>query len=214
MKKSLWATGLALFSMIFLNACFSTRVVSSWKSDGVTLREYNKVLIIGLMAAQERNLRENIENRLVEAFSKQGVSAGSAYTEYGPKAFDNLDEQAALERIKGSGYDGAFTIALLDKSKEKNYVPGSVSYRPFTYYNRFWGYFRTVYTRVYDPGYYTESTNYILEANFYDLNEGKLEYSAQTKSFDPGTDQVLAYELSEALLADMMKQGIVQQMEN
>jgi hypothetical protein len=211
MKKSLLIIliGIACLSGILLNACNSTRLVSSWKAPDGTLQQYHKILVIGVMGAKDRDVRESVENTMVANFQARGINAGSAFAEYGPKTFENLDENTVLQRIRTKGYDGAFTIALLDKAKEKRYVPGSVSYFPGTYYNRFWGYYHTVYGRIYEPGYYTVTTNYLLEANFYNLTTGQLEYSAQTKSFDPGSAQTLASDFSKTLLDDMTKKGII-----
>ncbi|WP_187774835.1 hypothetical protein [Pedobacter sp. BS3] len=208
MKKLIYSIGMFF---VLSAGCSSTQLVSSWKAPDGTLQRYNKILVIALMGAKDRDIRESVENAMVTNLKSHGINAGSAYAEYGPKAFEAADEQAALNRIRRNGYDGAFTIALLDKEKEKRYTPGSVSYVPYTYYNRFWGYYHTVYTRLYNPGYYSVTTNYMLEANFYNLSADKLEYSAQTKSFDPSSAQTLASEVSNTLIDDMIKKKIVRE---
>jgi hypothetical protein len=96
---------------------------------------------------------------------------------------------------------------LLDKTKEKSYNPGSMMYWPRTY--RFWGYYHTMYTRVYEPGYYTVTNKFILEANFYSLDSEKLIYSVQTKSLDPSSPQVLATDFNKRLFEDMIKKGVI-----
>lgn len=213
MKKLLFVIVMGLISlpMLFLGGCNTTKVISSWKGPNASLRSYNKVLVIGLMDAKERGLREEIENKLVATFNSEGIAAGSSYSEYGPKAFVGLTEQEALSKINDSGYDAAFIVVLLDKSKEKTYNPGYMYYTPYYgYYGRFWPYYNTLYGRIWEPGYYTTSTNYIIEANFYDLKRDELEYSAQTKSFNPSSSRSLASELSQKLLQDMMNQNVIQ----
>ena len=212
MKKLLFIVALGLFSlpMLFLSGCNTTRVISSWKAPNASLRSYNKILVMGLMDAKERGLREEIENNLVASFATAGISAGSSFAEYGPKAFEGLTEEEALKKIDENGYDGAFIVVLLDKSKEKTYNPGYMYYTPYYgYYGRFWPYYRTLYGRIWEPGYYTTSTNYIIEANFYDLKKNELEYSAQTQSFNPSSSRSLASELSEKLLHDMMNGSVI-----
>lgn len=214
MKKSMFliAIGWIILPMVFLSGCNTTRVVSSWKAPNASLRSYNKVLVIGLMDAKERGLRDQIEDKLVSTFTTAGITAGSSLAEYGPKAFSGLSEKEALAMINKNGYDGVFIVVLLDKSKEKTYHPGNMYYTPYYgYYGRFWPYFNALYGRVWEPGYYTTSTNYIIEANFYDLTENKLQYSAQTKSFNPSSTASLASGLSEKLLQDMMTEDIIQQ---
>ena len=212
MKKLLFfiVIGLLSLPMLFSSGCNTTKVISSWKAPDASLQSYNKVLVIGLMDAKERGLREQIENKLVASFDANGVAAGSSYAEYGPKAFEGLTEDQAKAKIKSSGYDGAFIVVLLDKSKEKTYNPGYMYYTPYYgYYGRFWPYYSTLYGRIWEPGYYTTSTNYIIEANFYDLKRDALEYSAQTKSFNPSSSSSLASELSEKLLQDMMNENVI-----
>lgn len=202
---------ISLPMLFFMSGCQTTQVVSSWKAPDASLRSYNKILVIGLMDAKERGLREEIENNLVAVFTNEGIAAGSSYLEYGPKAFSGLTEDQAVKSIKENGYDAAFIVVLLDKARERTYQPGNMYYTPYYgYYGRFWPYYRTLYGRVWGPGYYTTSTNYIIEANFYDLKRDELEYSAQTKSFNPSSSRILASELSEKLLQDMMTKNLIQ----
>lgn len=196
------------FILILLVACSSTKLISSWKSPDVSNQKFNKMLVIGLMGNKDRSLRENVENIIVQQLQTKGIYAGSAFAEYGPKTFEGLDEPTVLKKLRNKGYDGAVTIALLDKSKEKRYNPGMVGVYPGTY--RFWGYYRTIYTRIYEPGYYTVSNKFMLEASVYDLNSDKLIYSAQTKSVDPASPQSLASEFSDKIFEDMSKKGVIE----
>jgi hypothetical protein len=198
---------MVLLFVILLNACNSTKIISSWADPQGTIDKSKKVLVIGLMGAKDRSLKENVENVTVQNLQAHGINAGSALAEYGPKAFEGLSEAQALMKIRNKGYDGTFTIALLDKTKEKSYNPGSMMYWPRTY--RFWGYYHTMYTRVYEPGYYTVTNKFILEANFYSLDSEKLIYSVQTKSLDPSSPQALATDFNKRLFEDMIKKGVI-----
>lgn len=199
--------GCVLFFLIFLVSCGSTKLISSWKAPDVSDQKFSKVLVIGLMGNKDRSLRENVENIIIQQLQTKGINAGSAFAEYGPRTFEGLDEPAALKKLRNKGYDGAVTVALLDKSKEKRYNPGMTGLYPGTY--RFWGYYRTIYTRIYEPGYYTISNKFMLEASVYDLNSDKLIYSAQTKSVDPASPQSLASEFSDKIFEDMSKKGVI-----
>ncbi|MBO9632412.1 MAG: hypothetical protein J7578_04795, partial [Chitinophagaceae bacterium] len=121
-----------------------------------------------------------------------------------------MTDNDVISKVKSDGYDGVIILALLDKEKEKYYTPGRVSYTPyFTYYSRYWRQWRTMYDRVYEPGYYTNTTNYTLEANLYNVQMDKLEYSAQTKSFDPSNAGTLANAVTKTVVADMAKKGVI-----
>ena len=121
-----------------------------------------------------------------------------------------MQESEAINKIKGQGFDAVLTVVLLDKEKEKHYIPGRITYTPYSmYYRRFWGYYSTVYDRVYEPGYYIENTNYFWESNLYDLSDKSLIYSAQTKSFDSNNLELLADEYGKIISNDLFKKGIL-----
>jgi hypothetical protein len=209
MKKLLLpaAIGMILLFALLLNACNSTKIISSWADAQGTIEKSNKVLVIALMGAKDRNLKENVENITVQNLKAHGINAGSALAEYGPKAFEGLNEAEALKKIRNKGYDGTFTIALLDKTKQKKYNPGSVGMWPGPY--RFWGYYHSMYGRIYEPGYYSVTNKFILEANFYSLNTEKLIYSVQTKSLDPSSPRALATDFNKRLFDDMISKGVI-----
>lgn len=196
---------------ILLTACTSSKLTSSWKDPGTNkeLSRFKNILVVG-MQPNDRQLKEQMENQLTESLKKEGINAKASFDEFGPKAFANMSEDAITNRLKAKGYDGIITIALLDKSKEQDYVPGRVNYTPIgTYYNRFTRYFTTVYDRVYTPSYYTTSTNYFWETNLYDAKEDKIVYSAQSQSFDPSSISSMSKEHGKLIVKDLEKNGLL-----
>ena len=102
------------------------------------------------------------------------------------------------------------TIVLLDKTRERYYTPGQSYYTPYgIYYNRFWGYSRTIYGRIYSPGYYTTDTKYFWESNLYDLESGELLYSAQSQSFDPPSSSILGKEYGRLIVDDLVNKRVI-----
>ncbi|MFC0775099.1 hypothetical protein [Terrimonas alba] len=206
MKTIKWLGIIALF----LAGCTSSRITSSWKDENVSPKQYNKILVLGLIRETDRTIRENMENHFVGDLQALGYNAVSSLKEYGPKAFEKMDEEAALAKLNNSGVDAVVTIVLLDKEKEKRYVPGYINYSPYGYYyNRFWGYYGTMNRRIYEPGYYVTDTKYFWESNFYDMGTQKLLYSVQTQSFDPANSESLGHEYGQLIVKNMVKNGIV-----
>lgn len=200
--------GMGFLVALFLSSCgTSTHLVNSWVAPETKAQQYKKVLVIGLIGPRDRNLREVIENTMVQSLQAQGINAGSAFAEYGPKAFEDLKEKEALKQIENKGYDGAFTIALVDKRRQRQYNPGYMGMAPYPW--GFWGYYRHMWGGFYQPGYYSVNTNYILEGNFYDLNPDKLIYSAQTRSFDPSSAENLSGDFTQTVVTDMMNKGLL-----
>lgn len=207
MKKVKWFMGaLAVFTII---SCNSTQVISSYKDEKTAAKDYKKILVLGIFQQKERSLRQETEIQLVNRLKNEGYNAVSAMEDFGPKAFEKISEDQLASNLKLSGYDAVITTALLDKTKEENYQPGTSSLQPIgVFYNRFGRYYSTVYDRVYQPGYYTTSTDYFLESNLYDIKSGNLIYSIQTKSYDPSSATSLANDNSKKIVQDLKEKGV------
>lgn len=209
MKK---IVGIASILFLVVSGCTTSKITSTWKAENTVFQNYNKILVLGLIREADRTLQENMENHFVGDLSNLGYNVVSSLKEYGPKAFDKLDEEVAIEKLKSSGVDAVITIVLLDKQKERKYIPGNMYYSPYGYYyNRFWGYYGTLYRRIYEPGYYVTDTKYFWESNFYDMSTRKLVYSVQTQSFDPANSESLAHEYGELIVKNMVKEKVLQQ---
>jgi hypothetical protein len=195
---------------LLLAACSSTNVTNSWKDKDIAQANFRKVLVIAMLPEKDRNLRQQMENEMVDDLAKKGYAAISSYAEYGPKAFAGMNEKQVLQQLDRNKVDGVITVGLLNTEESENYVPGSVRYEPYAVvYNRFWRTYQTYYNRTYTPGYTDRQTNYFFETNLYDVNSNKLLYSAQSKSFDPASANQIAHEVSKAVVKDMKKNGIL-----
>lgn len=198
------------FIVVLLENCYSSVITNTWQAEDSNKKTMKKILVLAIDNNKDRSIRVKLENHLVNDLTKKGINAFSAIESYGPLFLSGLQESEAINKIKGQGFDAVLTVVLLDKEKEKHYIPGRITYTPYSmYYRRFWGYYSTVYDRVYEPGYYTENTNYFWESNLYDLSDKSLIYSAQTKSFDPNNLEILADEYGKIISNDLFKKGIL-----
>lgn len=190
--------------------CTTSKITTSWKADNTIPQKYNKVLVLGLIRESDRTIQANMENHLVGDLKELGYNAVSSLQEYGPKVFDKMDEDAAVGKLKNSGVDAVVTIVLLDKEKERKYVPGNMYYSPYGYYyNRFWGYRTVLSHRIYEPGYYITDTKYFWESNLYDMGTQKLVYSVQTQTFDPANSETMGHEYGQMIVNDMVKNNVL-----
>lgn len=205
MKKIIWIFMVALS----LAGCgSSSRVTTSWQDKDAPARSLKKVLVLGLFTDKDRVLRLKTEQELAAAIQALGYQATAAAEEYGPKAFQNMKEDQALKKLRDINVDGIVTVTLLDKNKEKYYVPGNMSYAPFPVMRGgFWGYYSYFYPRVYDPGYYQTSTSYFFETSVYSI-DNKLLYSAQSEAFDPSSVSSLADEYAKTIVKDMRQKHV------
>jgi hypothetical protein len=198
------------FIVVLLENCYSSVITNTWQAEDSNKKIIKKVLVLAIDNNKDRTIRVKLENHLVNDLTKKGIDAFSAIESYGPFFLSGLQESEAINKIKGQGFDAVLTVVLLDKEKEKHYIPGRITYTPYSmYYRRFWGYYSTVYDRVYEPGYYIENTNYFWESNLFDLSDKSLIYSAQTKSFDSNNLEMLADEYGKIISNDLFKKGIL-----
>jgi len=205
MKRMQW-----LILVMLLGGCTSSRLVYSWMSPDIQPRKFNKIMVVALIKDTDRQLQQQMEMHLVGDLKDKGYEAVSSIGELGPRAFDKMDEDAVLDKLKSNGVEAVMTVVMLDKSKERYYVPGRVIYSPYgLYHNRFYGYYITMYDRIYTPGYYEVSTRYFWESNLYDLSEKKLLYSVQTESFDPSNAATQAHEYGQLIVKDMIEKQVV-----
>lgn len=201
---------LLLAIVMLLVSCTSTRITSSWKAHDTQQKKFKKILVLGLVTEKDRALKEKMEEHIVGDLKILGYDAVCSCEEYNPKTFENMKEAEALQKLSGGGIDAVLTVVLLDKTKERYYVPGRVYYTPYNvYHRRWWGYYSTMYGRIYEPGYYAENTKYFWESNLYDLTTKELLYSAQTESFDPSSASSMAHEYGNLIVNDMVKNGVI-----
>ncbi len=167
-------------------------------------------MVLAIDGSQNHELRAAMENHLADDLRERGYTVISAMKEYGPKYFEGMKEEGALLKLKNSGIDAVITVVMLNKEREQRYVPGNIYYSPyFIHHGSFWGYYSTIYSRIYDPGYYTEQTNYFWESNLYDMSKNALLYSVQTKSFDPSSSESLGHEYGKLIIKDMFEKGLI-----
>jgi hypothetical protein len=198
--------------MMVAAGCSSSKITSSWKATTTALAAGKKIMVVGLIRESDRTIREQMEAHMIDDLKALGYLAVSAYQEYGPKAFDNMDEAAVIDKLKGSNVDAVMTIVLLNKEMERLYKPGVMARSPYAPgYNRFWGYYTTLQNRIYSPGYYETSTKYFWESNLYDVHTKDLLYSVQTQSYDPFSTPMLGHEYGKKIVANMVKKNVLLQ---
>jgi hypothetical protein len=197
-------------TILFTSCGPTTRTISSWKAPEISnnFLSGKKIMVVALLPDKDRELQRQMEDKIVAELTTKGLSAISGFATFGPKYLPQNEKQA-LKRLQESSADAVLTVVLLDKNKQKDYTPGSVSIRPIGYYRNWYGYYRTVYSRVYNPGYYTTSTTLMWESNLYDLYPNKLLYSTQSETFDPSSISKIALDYSKTIVDDMVKQGLV-----
>lgn len=205
MKNIMW-----LFVAVILFSCQTSKITNTWTDKNVSPKKFNKILVLGVLKDNDRELQSKMEKHLAGDLNELGYSAFAANEVFPQGTFIKGDTAKAVDAINSKGFDAVLTVVLLNKEKERYYVPGRVINTPFaTYYDRFGGYYYTMYDRIYTEGYYTTDTKIFWESNFYDLGEKKMIYSSQTRSFDPGSKESLAHYYGVLLVNSLVKSQVL-----
>lgn len=194
---------LLLFMYLLAAGCSSSKITWSWKAQQAGSYRYKTILVLGLIPEKDRRIRERMEQHFAGDLTDMGYNAVSALQEYGPKTFEDLSEKEVIQLLANKGIDAVITIVLLDKKKERKYVPGRT-------YNsgELWNYIGSKRI-IYEPGYYVTDTKYFWESNFYEMENQTLLYSAQSHSFSPETTEIMGHEYGRLIVNDMVKEKIL-----
>lgn len=201
---------LASILFLFLFAgCAGSKIINRWVSPGWEAKTQQRILVASLINEKDHNWTDKIESHIVGDLKDAGIMAVSAYKLFGPEAFNGKEGNNIETRLKDSGYTGVITIVLLDKKSEQVYVTPVETRRNQETGMPFGNYIRSVTDRILSPGYYTQTTQYFWETNYYQHPGGKMVYSVQSKTFDPNSIDEMAHKYGMLLVSDMLKNKVV-----
>ena len=208
MKKYL----ILLIVILSLSSCGSnTTIVNSWRDPKITVAQehFKKVLVVALV--KDEASRRIAENRI--AASNPIFKTSYQYLNETTK---QLTQEQKLKILQDENFDGVVTMRLVSTEKETTYVPGSYT---GMYYGGFDGLYSGMYgygfgnwygmysPAFYDPGYYQETTYYMVETNIFSLKENKLIWTGTTR-YDYVTDVGQTVDaIMQAVVKEMRKDG-------
>lgn len=202
--------GIALLA-IFIVACSSTRIIGSWKNADIGDKKYGKIMIAALTA--DAVAKGNVEEEMAERLVSRGVNAKGAGGIFNPEMEinDEMKKQVA-SNLKSKGFEGLLTFALVSQDEETKYVPGTTyNYAPYNYgyAGSYWGYYGYYAPQVYQPGYYTTSKVYLVEAVLYDVESEKMVWAARSETTDPSSLDKFASDFTSTIAYQLQKDGML-----
>lgn len=204
----------AAFLCFMLLSCGSnTSIVNSWNDPETTIaqEQFKKVLVVVLV--KDEATRRITENKIA---SVNPIFKTSYQYLNGTNL--QLTNEQKLQILKNENFDGVVTMRLVSKEKETNYVPGT---NTSIYYGGFGGMYSGMYgygfgnwygmysPNFYTPGYYQETTYYMVETNVFSLNKNKLIWTGTTKSSNLTDIGLTVDEIMKTLYKQMIKDGSV-----
>lgn len=214
MKNSIKNLSIILVLAI-LSSCNASKLTGSW-SKGEAPKNYNKTAV--LVMTPKTTARAIFEVDMMESLKEKGINATHtmdifpmAGTKGITESFTEAEIQEVMdEKLAKNNVDVIMIIALLDREQEQKYVQGaSVGITmPYTYGGGYHGYYGYAYGNVYNTGYYTTTTSYMIQTNLYEVATGELIYTAQTKTTDPSNMESEIKKLSNLIVYDIDKRKI------
>ena len=196
--------------LAFLFSCQPTKITQTWTAKNVKPKLYNKVLVLGVLTDNDIELQTLMENHIADDLKELGYRAVAANKIFPSGTFVKGDTTGAVKAMEGKGFDAILTVILVDKDKERFYVPGKiVDYSNLNSYSRFDIYYNTVAERIYAPSYFGEETKYVWENNFYDLTTRQIIYSARSRSFDFTSKNTLAHTYGQLMVSSLIDKKIL-----
>ena len=199
-----------LLCTVVLFSCQTSRIIATWTDKNVSPKKFNKILVIGVLKDDDRELQSKMEKHLAGDLNDLGYSAFAASDVFPLGTFVKGDTTKAIEALNSKGFDAVLTVVLLNKEKEKQYIPGRVKYIPYApYHDRLDLYYYSMYDRIQTEGYYGTDTRFFWESNFYDRYTRKMIYSSQTESFESGSKENMAHYYGVLLANSLVKSRVL-----
>ena len=189
---------LALVAVLAVAAgCASTKLVSSWENPAVAQGPYTKLMIIALGVSP--GTRAEFENSVADALQAHGVIGVSSTSYFSDPS--QMTREAVRAWVEQDGYQGVLVTRLVDVSKTQVYQPPQ--------YGDFYGYWGYYGTTMVQPGYVIEQTNLVIDTDLFHAPNGEIAYTAESKSFDPSGRAQVIKELTQLLVKDLSRRGLL-----
>lgn len=197
MKQSHPTLYLITLALLATAGCASTRLESTWSDPHYSGGPFRKLMIIGLGATEGG--RAEFENSVADALLSHGVT-GVSSTGYFASAQD-MTREAVRSWVQQDGYQGVLVARIVDLHRQQYTVPPT-----YTDLWGYWGYYGTVMT---SPGYVEDRTTLLINTDLFEAPAGKVVYTAESKSSNPSSRKVVIRELTELLVKDLTKRGLL-----
>lgn len=194
LKASLGYGALALFMV----ACSSTSILQSWKAEDALIDRSKLTKIMVSVASVNESARRVAEDRLVSKNNKFMPS----YTIFTTPELAKDTTRAKLI-LKEMGVQGILSFRLMSNETSTTYVPPTtgMGYNYWGYYGNYWG-------AYYQPGYYVENQQYIVECRYYSLVDNELLWTGVTKTLNPGSIESAVDDMVVAIYERMKRDGL------
>jgi hypothetical protein len=179
----------------------STSVTQTWKAQAPSTPPMRSILVFG--AKMDETNRRAFEDAFVRGLAAHGVAARASYELFPGQLPDRDTAKTAAER---AGFDGILVATSKGSQEVTTYVPNQ-------YPSNFWGYYGATGMDAYGyaPGYVTTTEIASLETTLWDrrADEGKLVWSASTRTASPSPGEKFTKSVVDKVLPEIERAGFI-----
>ena len=193
-----------------LNSCISPSIRITSNKHHFPLN-HSRIMTVGIIKDDNDSIRISIEKNITTDLEGIGYNAVSALEAFGPGGLANLDQAETYQKLCNQGIDAIIVVALIDKTKEKQFrTHRSYSYSDAYYYNRIWNY-KSIQADLADNNLNVK-TDYFWEAILFNLSTLEAECTIQSSTFNSPENEI-ASQFDKQIVRKMIKEKILKKQE-
>jgi len=192
-----------LLLLLLLPGCASVSLVSTLRDQSVPVKQYKKVLVVGVTAKPQ--MRQVFEEVFASEVMKKGITGIPSYTITGVS--EKLSRASLEEAVKKTGVDGVITTRVVGTKKDTEVHAGFImTDRGVT---NVYGVPVTFATFVGQPVEVTLSTEAAIETNLFDSATGRMVWSGTSNAVNPEGIIKVTGELADTVIKAMARDGLL-----
>jgi hypothetical protein len=180
------------------SGCHSTQLAATWAEPNTGPIAFHKT--VAVFVTKDEALRRMTEEKIASKF----VNGVPSY-----RVIPNIqtgDQSSIMDQLRGTGFDGAVVMRVVDVTTTPAYVPGNYWYAsPYT----FAGYWGAAWAYPYDPSYFVQDQVVSVETQVYSLTDDKLIYAARSETTNPASAKKLTDSVIRHVRDNMKKRGLI-----
>jgi hypothetical protein len=199
-----WTLALAVLAC-GTTATTVTSIPTAWKNPAYSGPGFARIFVIAV--GGDDATRRLFEDHMIREFARRGVIAVPSYAHL-PNA--DLHSREAIREAVGSGnYDAVAISRLVSKEQAETYVPGRTYETAQTPTGGYYGYYRTSWEVVHEPGYYETNTTVILETNLYDVQSSSLVWNGESNTMNAKSVAETVDSATRAITTKIKQDGLL-----
>lgn len=202
MKKSVISLIVAVFMVMLLNGCASTKVTESSVDKSFKGKTVSNVLVIGV--ASDKTNRRLFEKTFVQHLNAVGVKAVSSAAVIPIPADQKLEKEMLVEAINKFKNDAVLVTYIAGMDKKTSYKPAVYSVSPGYY-----GYYRYYYAHQIKPSSVSSHRKLCLETKLYDVETEKLMWSGLAETWETESVKKLIEGVIKVAVKEMQKNKVL-----